>query len=87
MPNDNEVPFMLEEIVKGSKIVQEEILFMLNQVNIPQTNSYKNKVSTKRSKTILVSVYIKLIITRELNPLHDSPLAPIQNVTLFDVQT
>jgi hypothetical protein len=46
MPNDNEVPFMLEEIVKGSKIVQEEILFMLNQVNIPQTNSYKNKVST-----------------------------------------
>jgi len=35
MPNDNEVPFMLEEIVKGSKIVQEEILFMLNQVNIP----------------------------------------------------
>lgn len=33
MPNDNEVPLLLEEIVKEGKIVQEEILFMLNQVN------------------------------------------------------
>lgn len=35
MPNDNEVPLLLEEMVSESKIVQEEILFMLNQVNIP----------------------------------------------------
>jgi len=32
MPNDDEVPFLLEEIVKESKLIQEEILFMLNQV-------------------------------------------------------
>jgi hypothetical protein len=34
MPNDDEVPVLLEEIVKESKLVQDEILFMLNQVKI-----------------------------------------------------
>ncbi|XP_065349399.1 period circadian protein isoform X1 [Cloeon dipterum] len=51
MSNDDEVPLLLEEIVKESKIIQEEILFMLNQPVTRPLETAKQQVS-KRCKDL-----------------------------------